>query len=95
MDVSFNIGNRNQDNCGCNDIGNSNLGRDVSFNIDDGIQNGRDAIDKVDAKVMGLTRVFQSLGTDGIIEILCIYSARYLRDVNCFEDVRCIQTYIP
>jgi hypothetical protein len=54
MDVSFDIGNRNQDNCGSNDIDNSNLDRDVSFNIDNGIQNGRNAIDKGDIKVMEL-----------------------------------------
>jgi hypothetical protein len=66
MHVSFNIGNGNQDHDASIAIGNGNQGRDVMFNVCDGIQNGRDAIDAVDAEVMELARAFQSLGTEGI-----------------------------
>jgi hypothetical protein len=54
MDASFNTGNGNQDDEASIEIGNGNRGRDASFNVHDGIQNGRDAIDGVDAQVLEL-----------------------------------------
>jgi hypothetical protein len=95
MDVSFDIGNGNHDDDASIDIGNGNQGRDASFNVRDGIHNGRDAINGVDAEVLELARAFQSLGTEGIFELVCIYTALYLIHVNCFLDVRCIPTYFP
>jgi hypothetical protein len=71
------------------DIGNVDQGRDESFNARDGIQNGRDAIDAVDGKVLELARAFQSLGTEGMFELVCIYTALYRIHVNCFLDVGC------
>jgi hypothetical protein len=95
MDVNFDIGNGNHDDDASIDIGNGNQGRDASFNVRDGIQNGRDAIDGVDAEVLELARAFQSLGTDGIFELVCIYTALYPIHVNCFLDVGCIPKYVP
>jgi len=95
IDVSFNIGNGNQDDDASIDIGNSNQGRDSTFNLPNGIQNGRDAIDGVDAEVLLLTRAFQSPSTEGIFELVCIYTALYPINVNCFLDVSCIPNYVP
>ena len=95
MDVSFDIGNGNHDDDASIDIGNGNQGRDGSFNVRDGIQNGRDAIDGVDAEVLELARAFQSLGTEGILELVCIYTALYPIHVNCFLDVGCLPKYVP
>jgi len=95
MDVSFDIGNRNHDDDASIDIGNGNQGRDASFNVRDGIQNGMDAIDGVDAEVLELAQAFQSLGTEGIFEFVFIYTALYLIHVNCFLDVGCIPKYVP
>ena len=95
MDVSFDIGNGNHDNDASIDIGNSNQGRDASFNVRDRIQNGRDAIDGGDAKVLELARAFQSLSSKGIFELVCIYTALYPIHVNCFLDVRCLPKYVP
>jgi hypothetical protein len=75
LDVSFDMDNRSQDCIASIVIGNSTQGRDASFNIRDGVQNGMDAIDGVDAKVMALAQAFQSIGTDGIFESVCIYTA--------------------
>ena len=93
--MSFNIGYRNQDNDASIDIGKDNQGRDESFNVRDGIENGRDAIDGVDAEVLELTRAFQSLGTEGIFENVCIYTALYPIHVHCFLDIGCIPKYVP
>jgi len=95
MDVSFDIGNGNHDDDAIIDIGNGNQGRDSSFNVRNGIQNGRDAIDGVDAEVLELAQAFQSLGTEGIFEFVCIYTALYPIHVNCFLDVSCIPKYVP
>jgi hypothetical protein len=95
MDVSFDIGNGNHDDDAHIDIGNGIQGRDASFNIHDGIQNGSDAIDGVDAEVLELARAFQSLSTEGIFELVCIYTALYPIHVNCFLDVGCIPKYVP
>jgi len=95
MDGRFNISNGNQDDDASIDIGNGNQGRDASFNIRDGFQNGRDAIDGVDAEVLELARAFQSLGTEGIFQSVCIYTALYPIHVNCFLDVGCIPKYVP
>jgi len=67
--VSFDIDNGHHDDDARIDFGNGNQGRDASFNIRDGIQNGRDAIDGVDAEILEPTRAFQSLGTEGIFEL--------------------------
>jgi len=95
MDVSFDICNGNHDDDARIDIGNGNQCRDASFNLRDGIQNGRDAIDRVDAEVLELARAFQSLGNEGIFELVCIHTALYPIHVNCFLDVSCIPKYIP
>jgi hypothetical protein len=95
MDVSINIGNGNHDDDVSIDIGNGNQGRDASFNVSDGIQNGRDAIDGVDAEVLELAQASQSLGTEGIFELLCIYTALYTKHVNYFLDVCGIPKYVP
>jgi len=95
MDVSFHIGNGNHDDDASIDIGNGNQGRDANFNVHDGIQNGRDAIDGVDAEVLELARAFQSLGTEGIFQLVYIYTALYPIHVNCFLDVGCIPKYVP
>jgi len=95
MDVSFDIGNGNQDEDASIDIGNGNQGRDASFNVRDRIQNGRDAIDGVDAEVLELARAFQSLSTEAIFELVCIYTAVYPIHVICFLDVGCIPKYVP
>jgi len=94
-DVSFDIGNVHHDDDASIDFGNGNQGRDASFNLRDGIQNGRDAIDGVDAEFLELTRAFQSLGTEGNFELVCIYTALYPIHVNCFLDVGCIPKYVP
>jgi len=54
-----------------------------------------DAINVVDAEVLKLVQVFQSIGTEGIFELVCIYTALYPIYVNCFLDVGCIPLYIP
>jgi len=95
MDVNFDICNGNHNDDASIDIGNGNQGRDASFNVRDGIQNGRDAIDGVDAEVLELARAFQSLGNEGIFELVCIYTALYPIHVNCFVDVCCIPQYVP
>ena len=95
MDVSFDIGNGNQDDHARIDISNSNPGRDANLNVRHGIQNGWDAIDGVDAEVLEIAQAFQSLGTEGILESVCIYTALYPIHVNCFLDISCIPQYIP
>jgi hypothetical protein len=95
MDVRFDIGNGNHDDDASIDISKGNPGRDASFTVRDGSQNGRDAIDRVDAEVLELARAFQSLGTEGIFELVCIYTALYPIHVNCFLDVGCIPKYDP
>jgi hypothetical protein len=95
MDVCFDIGKRNPDDEVSIHLGTGNQGRDESFSVRDGIQNGRDAIDGVVAEVLVLTRAFQSLGTEGIFALVCIYTALYLIQVNCFLDVDCIPKYVP
>jgi hypothetical protein len=54
MDVSFDNGHGNQDNEATIDIGNTNRGRDVSFNVHDAIQNGNDASDRDDTEALEL-----------------------------------------
>jgi hypothetical protein len=55
QNVRVTIGNGNQyDNVSIN-IGNGNPGRDASFNRHDGILNGRDAINGVNAEDLELT----------------------------------------
>jgi len=95
MDVSFDIGIMNQDEGASIDFGNSNQGRDASFNVHDGIQNGRDAIDGVDAEVLEIAQAFQSLGNEGIFELVCIYTALYPIHINCFLDDGRIPKYLP
>ena len=95
MDVSIYTGNRNQDHDASIDTGNGNQCRDASFNVRDGIQNGRDAIDGVDAEVLELTRTFQSIGTEGIFQLICIHTALYTINVDSFLDVGCIPMNIP
>jgi len=95
MDVCFDIDNRNHDDDASIDIVNGNQARDRSFKVHNGIQNGRDAIDVVDAQVFDLARAFQSLGTEGTFELVCIYTALYPIHVNCFLDVGCIPKYAP
>jgi hypothetical protein len=56
--VSFDIDNRSQDCIAIIEIGNSTQGRDASINRCDGVQNGMDAIDGVDARVMALAQGF-------------------------------------
>jgi hypothetical protein len=41
-----------------------------------------------------LAQAFQSLGTEGIFELVCIYTALYPIHVICFLDVGCIPKYI-
>jgi hypothetical protein len=94
-DVSFDLSNGNQDDDASFDIGNRNQGSHASFNICDGIQNGRDAIDGVDAEVLELARALQSLGPEGIFELVCIHTALYPIHVSCFLDVGCIPMYVP
>jgi len=95
MDVIFDIGNGNQDDDASIDIGNANQGRDASFNVCHRIENSRDAIVGADAEVLELARAFESLGTEGIFELVCIYTALYPIHVNCFLDVGCIPKYVP
>ena len=95
VDVWFNIGNRTQDYTACIGIGNGNQGRDVSLNVCDRIQNGRDAIDGVAAKVLELAQAFQTLSTEGMCELVYIYTALYPIHVNCFLDIRGIPKYVP
>jgi hypothetical protein len=57
------------------------------MNIPDGTQNGRDSSDGVDQEVLEPIQVFQNLGTDGIAELVCIYSALYPIHVHCCLDV--------
>jgi hypothetical protein len=95
LEVSFHIGNVNHDDNASNDVGNGNQGRDASFNVRDGIQNGRDAMDGVDAEVLELPRAFQSLGMKGIFDLVYTFTALYPIYVNCFPDVGCIPKYIP
>ena len=72
------------------DIRNSNRSSDASFNIHDGVEIGRDPINVVDAEVLELAQAFQSFGTDGIFEFVCIYTALYPILVNCFPEIGCI-----
>jgi hypothetical protein len=95
IDLSCDIGNGNHDNDASIDIGNANQGKNASFNVRDGIQNGRDAIDGVDAEVLELAQVFQSFSTEGIFELVCIYTALYPIHVHCFLVVGCIPKYVP
>jgi len=94
MDSTVDIGNRNHDDDGRLDIGNGNQGRDASFNVRDRIQICRDAIHGVEDKVVELSPVFQSLGTEGIFESVCIYTTLYPIHVNCFQDISCIPKYV-
>ena len=73
--VRFDIANGNQDEDAIFDCLNGNQDRDQSPNVRDRIANGRDAIDGVDAEVLGLAWAFQSLGTEEISEFVCIYTA--------------------
>jgi len=95
IDVSFNIGNRNPDDDASTHIGDGNHGGDARFNISDRIQMGRAAFDVVDAKVVELARMFQSLGSEGILESVYIYTALYLIDDNFSVDVCSLAKYIP
>jgi hypothetical protein len=95
MDASFDIGNGNQDHNVSNDIGNGNQGEDASFNVRDGIQNRSNAIAGLDAEVLELARAFQSLSTEGMFELVSIYTALYPIHVNCFLDVDCIPKCVP
>ena len=90
IDVRLNIGNRNQDDDARNDIANSNQGRDASFNVCDGILDGRDALDGGDAEVVELARAIKSLSTEGVFDSIRIYTAPYPIHVNRFLDVSCI-----
>jgi hypothetical protein len=76
------------------DIGNSYQGRDASFNVHGRIQDGRDDIHGVDAEVLKLARAFQSLGTEGILQLVSICTALYPIHVNCFQDFGCIPKYV-
>ena len=67
MDGSCGIGNGKQDDDARIVICDGNQRRDAKFNVHDRIQNGRNAINEVDAEVLELAQVFQSLGTEGIL----------------------------
>jgi len=90
LDVSLHFSNRIQDSNASTAIENSNLGGEVSFTIHDRARNGRDVIDGVDAKVVELAWVDQSLSTEGICQLACIYTALTPIHANCSLDVGCI-----
>ena len=91
--MTIDICNGSQDDDVSIDIGSCNHGMDATFNVRDGIQNGRDAIDGVDAEVLELACTFQSLGTEAIFTLACIYTALYLIHVDCSLDIGCISMY--
>jgi hypothetical protein len=95
LTVCFHIGNGNQDDNASIDNGNCNKSRNVSVTVRDGIQDGRDGNNVGDAEVLELAQAFQRIGTEGRCDLVCIYTAHYRIDVNCFLDVGCIPKYVP
>lgn len=66
----------------------------MSLNVSDGTPNRRDAIDGGGVEGLEIAQSFQSCGTYGIFELVCIYTAIYWIHVQCFLVVHCIPEYV-